>query len=179
MRVTNENIEPGFIVSNSDAQKFLILKVNQKSFYAVPISDKSDKRTLLDKFQTKPKSYKIDDYCRDTGTISANYSDNYILCPKEEYIISNKVIKEKKMGVSPCCGQAAVKSFKRRKQTGRTQCRACGKPLNTIKLEPDDWLSFSQEMALYQVNLTTGDIRKIQLKEGENGEKKTIVVVAS
>ena len=165
--VIMENIKPGVIITRLD-KKFLVLKVNVKTFYAQEILKDYDLRTLLDKFQSKSRSYSMKDYCRDTGVFISEYDGTFFLSKEDKPIVSNKEIKQKKIGVSPCCGHAAASAYKYKKRnyTGRARCRTCAKEFNIVKLEPDNWLSFSQNMAWYQVNLVSGDVKFLR-KMGE------------
>jgi hypothetical protein len=161
-----EHLTQGILLIK-DNKKFVVLKPNKTFFYTIEVKDLKEAKNFINKFNEKPKSQKLEEFVKILGIIKAKYSENYIIC-NEEKIISEKEIKKKKLDISPCCGYSAAEVFLKKKYRGRGFCKKCGRPFNIIKLEPDNWLSFSQELVFYQVNLINNDIRefyKMNLKE--------------
>jgi hypothetical protein len=167
------DLKEGSFVSKDD-KLFLVLKANKTFFYAIEIVKGLNPREFLDKFKSKPRSTKIEQFCEITGMFKAKYDEGYSLAEKEA-IVSEKVIKSKHLSMSPCCGRQAVGIYTRKKYSGKTQCRRCGKTFNIIKLEPENWLSLSQNGGYFQVNLETLDMRLFDLEEYKRKRKEKII----
>jgi hypothetical protein len=153
-----------------EGKEYLVLKSNKTSFYGYNIENEFPFKVVLDKYKEKPRSYKLVDFCKDYKV--ENFKHSILFQPSErKSILSDKEVKTKIKGVSPCCGRSVYLKFDRKDKTesgkrqiegsyrGTITCYKCGKRLNIIKKEDNGWISFSNDDAIYQINIETNEIR--------------------
>ncbi len=141
-----------------DNKKYLICKTNKSYCYVIEITDEINPEVFYNKFKSKPKSYKIEDFCKITGMFKQKIDDTFLILNIPP-LISEKDRKKKGIGISPCCAISAKNLYIKKHYSGKGACKKCGKLFNIIKLENDDWLSLSQNLIFYQINLISNDIR--------------------